>query len=321
MNVAAREGDFLESFEGLIFDVKGICHPPDRVICYVRYVPDAKGERKKGVKSYRKIYDLEERHTFLKENFPHYVYFDPVFQRELQGVPLENIEKMHSPREKLLELIDADKRDALEECTLQLVQALDIPAKALGVSGSILIGLHTAESDIDIMVYGEEHCMQAYKTLQRLREKGVVQRFDRKRALEKALFRWGSVNDDLIKLEQRKIMHGLFQHKEYFFRFLKIEYVKYGDLQYIPLHKATIKAKIADDTESIFTPCCYEIEDSSIEGVIQVMSLRGRFCEQVRKGDTIAARGTVEKVVSARGEYYQIMLGDAGDYLLALRKV
>ncbi len=316
MNVAAREGDFLESFEGLIFDVKGICHPPDRVICYVRYVPDAKGERKKGVKSYRKIYDLEERHTFLKENFPHYVYFDPVFQRELQGVPLENIEKMYSPREKLLELIDADKRDALEECTLQLVQALDIPAKALGVSGSILIGLHTAESDIDIIVYGEKHCIQVYSRLKELREKGVVQHFDRERAQKKALFRWESVNEDLIALEQKKIMHGLFQQKEYFFRFLKVEYVKYGDIQYIPLHKATVRAKIKDDTESIFTPCCYKIEDSSIERVTQLVSLRGRFCEQARKGDTITARGTVEKVVSQKEEYYQIMLGDSGDYLL-----
>ena len=315
MKVVAREGDFLESIEGLIFDVKGICHPPDRVICYIRYVLDKKGERKKGKKSYRKIYDLGERYQFLKEKFPHYVYFDPVFQRELQGVPHKNIKKVYDPRKKLLKLMK-NSRDVLEECTVQLVKALHVPVETVGVSGSILVGLHTSESDIDLIVYGEEYCLQVYDQLKTLREKGVVHPFDTKRAQEKAQFRWGSATEELVELEQRKVMHGLFQEKEYFFRFLKSEHTEYGEVQYIPLHKATLKAKIRDDTENIFTPCCYALEGSSIKGVTQIVSLRGRFCEHVKKGDVVTARGTVEKVVGKKGEYYQMMLGEAGDYLL-----
>lgn len=320
MTTTAQEGDFLESTEGLIFDVKGSCHPPNRIISYVRYIPDPKGDRKRGKKSYRKIYNLEERHQFLKEKFPSYLYFDPVFQRELQGVPLESITKVYHPKEKLAELCTAH-RDTLEECAVQLAQSLDIPGETMGISGSILVGLHTVDSDIDVIVYKEASCIQVYHQLQKLREQGVVQQFDTEKAQEKAQFRWGSQNESLVTLEQKKVMHGLFKGKEYFFRFLKSEYKEYGDIQYIPLHKATLKAVIKDDTESIFTPCRYLIEDSSIESIEQLVSLRGRFCEQTQKGDSITARGTIEKVVSKTKEYYQMMLGDAGDYLLPKRSI
>lgn len=312
----AREGDFLETTEGLIFDVKGDCHPPDRIISFIRYIPDSRGDRKKGKIAYRKIYDLKERYHFLKKEYPQYVYFDPVFQRELQAVPHECIKKVYYPREKLKELVTAQK-DTLEECTVQLAQMLDIPVETVGVSGSVLVGLHTPNSDIDLIVYGKEHCIQAYNRLKALREKGVIQQFDRKRALQKAQFRWGHANEGLIQLEQKKVLHGLFQKKEYFFRLLKLDTVTYGDVQYIPMYKARMKAVVTDDTDSIFTPCCYRIEDSSIKEVEQIVSLRGRFCEQVQRGDSITAQGTAEKVLCKTGEYYQMMLGDHGDYLLA----
>jgi predicted nucleotidyltransferase len=318
VNVTAREGDFLESVEGLIFDVKGDIHPPDRVISFVRYVPDSRGDRKKEGRSYRKIYDLKERFSFLKEKYPHYVYFDPVFQRELQGMPLTNIKNLFYPREKFKALCDSGKRGELEESAVQLAEMLHIPQKAAGVSGSILVGLHTAHSDIDLVVYGEEHCIQAYDRLRMLRDQDVVHQFGVDLAKKKAQFRWGSTSKNLVKLEQKKILHGSFQQKEYFFRFLKLERKEYNDVQYVPLHKAALKAVVTDDTDSIFTPCCYRIEDSSIEGVERLVSLRGRFCEQVKKGDTITARGTVEKVCTPKREYYQMMLGDHGDYLLSV---
>jgi predicted nucleotidyltransferase len=312
--IQAREGDFLETVESLIFDVKGVCNPPDRIISFVRYVPDSKGERQKEGKIYRKIYNLKERYQFLREFFPHYIYFDPIFQRELQGVPLKNIRKMYDPVQRLLQLLNAE-RDTTEECAFQLVNILDIPMKRMGISGSILVGLHTENSDIDVMVYGEEFCFEAYNHLRTLREKGVLQQFSTERAKEKAEFRWGHSNEFLAKLEQKKVMHGLFQEREYFFRFLKGEYMRYGDVQYIPLHKAILKARIRDDTQSIFTPCCYTIGHSSIEGISKLVSLRGRFCEQAKKGDTIIARGTVEKVVTKDEEYHQLVMGDFGDYL------
>lgn len=315
MTFRAQEGDFVETKEGLIFDVKGNCHPPDRIISYVRYVPDERGERERGGIYYRKIYDLEERSKFLKKHYLQYVYFDPVFQREMQGVPHERVKTIFYPSRKLEELVNTFKTN-LEECTVELARLLKVPLTVVGVSGSILVGLDTPDSDMDLLVYGEKYCIQSYKTLKRLRETGVVTPFNEREAKEKAYFRWGTVDENRVMMERKKVMHGLFQGKEYFFRFLKKESVPYGEIQYIPMHKAVLKAVVKDDRDSIFTPCCYRIKDSSIEGVDTIVSLRGRFCEQVKKGDYITARGTIEKVVSKHDEYFQMMLGDTGDYLV-----
>ena len=39
LDFRAIEGDFLETKEDMIFDVKGLSHPPNRIIAYVRYIP------------------------------------------------------------------------------------------------------------------------------------------------------------------------------------------------------------------------------------------------------------------------------------------
>ena len=36
---SAVEGDFIETKDGIIFDVKGFLHPINRTIAYIRYVP------------------------------------------------------------------------------------------------------------------------------------------------------------------------------------------------------------------------------------------------------------------------------------------
>jgi predicted nucleotidyltransferase len=176
------------------------------------------------------------------------------------------------------------------------------------------VGLHTVNSDIDLIVYGKETCLTAYTNLQTLRKKGIATAFDTEKAREKAQFRWGFVNKAVIQLEQQKVMHGLFQDKEYFFRFLKESSLSYNKVQYTPLGKTTVTAVITDDSESIFTPCCYTISDSSVKNVSLLTSLRGRFCEHVHKGETITARGTLEKVCTTH-EYYHLMMGEAGDYV------
>ncbi len=36
---SAVEGDFIETKDGIIFDVKGFLHPVDRTVAYIRYLP------------------------------------------------------------------------------------------------------------------------------------------------------------------------------------------------------------------------------------------------------------------------------------------
>jgi predicted nucleotidyltransferase len=42
-----------------------------------------------------------------------------------------------------------------------------------------------------------------------------------------------------------------------------------------------------------------------------VVSFRGRFCEQARRGEWVIAQGKVERVIERDGsEYYRIILGN-----------
>ncbi|UCH37604.1 MAG: DNA polymerase subunit beta, partial [Candidatus Bathyarchaeota archaeon] len=94
-----REGDFIETLEGLIFDVKGLVHPPNRVIAFIRYIPDEYGDRSRSNIRYRKVYSLSERVSFLSENFPDYLVYDPVFNMKLNLVSVERIIRFYKPEE------------------------------------------------------------------------------------------------------------------------------------------------------------------------------------------------------------------------------
>ena len=60
------EGYFIKTLDNLIFEVKGVIHPNDRIIAYVRYVPNIVSSD--SVPRFQKIYDLYEREKYLKDN-------------------------------------------------------------------------------------------------------------------------------------------------------------------------------------------------------------------------------------------------------------
>ncbi|MBS7659664.1 hypothetical protein KEJ28_03115, partial [Candidatus Bathyarchaeota archaeon] len=66
------EGYLIESVETIIFDVKGLVHPPDKVIAFPRFIPSPQGPRFRRKTPYRKIYSLNERFEFLAKNCPEY---------------------------------------------------------------------------------------------------------------------------------------------------------------------------------------------------------------------------------------------------------
>jgi predicted nucleotidyltransferase len=67
----------------------------------------------------------------------------------------------------------------------------------------------------------------------------------------------------------------------------------------------------------IFTPCCYKIEDvklldgTPVQTIEEIVSFRGRFCEQAKNGETVVAQGKVERVQKlGEREHYRLLLGN-----------
>lgn len=326
------EGCYIESTEGLLFTVKGLVHPPGVVVAYLRYAPDNSGERERVGIRYRKLYHFEEQEELLRERCPAYLFFDPVFGERLQGVPREHIKQVYDPCWKLDELRGRENLNEVEKNALDFAEILrdrsGISKSYLGISGSILLGLDTPQSDIDIIVYGVENCWAVHKSLRKMLDESSsgVEKLNRRELEELYAFRSQDTPmpfKDFLRLERRKVIQGKFQNRGYFIRFVKTPSEvgeRYGDRKYNSLGMARIEATITEAKEAIFTPCVYGIDDvkftegKEVSTLKKLSSFRGRFCEQVKEGERIAAHGKLERVSLNDGSVYHILLvGRLGD--------
>ena len=329
MKFKAREGDLLETTDNILFDVKGLVHPSNRVVAFLRYVPDPEGNRKRNGMTYRKVYALSERYALLRQAFPRYLVYDPVFNEHLCEVPVEAVKQNYQPTHRLRDLRYENELDEVERTALRFVELLkenaEVPWSKLGISGSILVKLHTPTSDIDPIVYGSETCYKVYSALRRMLE-------DRKSLLKpyslkglKGLFDFRSKDtvtsfEDFVRTDSRKVLQGKFMGRDYFVRFVKDwNEVKeqYGTILYKPEGYAKIKARVVDDSEAIFTPCSYRIDNVEVldgvhvKPIEEIVSFRGRFCEQARSGEVVIAQGKVERLqIEEDRERFRLLLGN-----------
>jgi hypothetical protein len=256
------EGDYIETYEGLFFAVKGNFHPRNIVISILRYIPDESGNRiKRGIR-YKRVYDLEKTSEYLKKNYPKYLNYIEELDLNLQSVPIKNIKKLYCPREKIKDIIDLKDEPArtLSKFVNAIIKESQVPLLSFGVSGSLLIDLHKPESDIDLNVYGKDEGFRVYNALRKLRDKDSwISSYDVNTVREVNKSRWGDTGIDLdtfLDIEIKKVLHGIIDDRDYFVRLLNLEPI---DHMSKPIGTITIRRTIKDDRESIFTPCRYSL--------------------------------------------------------------
>jgi predicted nucleotidyltransferase len=354
-----NEGFAVETGDGLVFTVKGAVHPPGRVVAYLRYVPDPGGERRRRGRRFRRVYRFEDQVAELRSRGLPYLVDDPVFGVRLQAVPAADVARVHDPCAHLAGLRGEGPRDRLEAAALALCDLLgaaaSVPAEALGVTGSLLAGLHGPTSDLDLVVYGAAECRAVREAVEGLLD-APGSPLRRPGARELAALHEAHRPDtplsraDFERLQARKVNEGTFvapaaaageattSAVTYFLRFVKRRdevRERYGDPRYEPLGQATLRARVEDDADARFTPCRYGVTGvtaaaglASAEAagapamaeVSEVVSFRGRFSEQARRGEWVEARGMLERVVPRAGPATVRLTvgGQAGDYLLSL---
>ena len=336
-NILAREGYFIETRDGLIFDVKGCIHPQDKIIAYLRYYPDSFGERSKKNIKYKKVYSINERNTILSEKHEEYLVNDPIFDSIIQEVPIKDIIKIHNPIEfrnklKNMENLTELQRNALD-FTNQLIQKIDLNESMFGITGSPMVSLDKNDSDIDIIIYGSKTIKKARKGLKKLfNNKNEIKKYTIDELKELYKFKCQDTKiswNDFIKLETRKIFQGKFRGIDFYIRGVKdwneIN-VCYGDFSIKNLGTATIKGIIQNNIDSIFTPCIYKIKESEIiESKIkdipinEIFSYRGRFCELLNKNENFITHGTIEQIIPRTNKsYYRIIIGGNKEDFLKL---
>jgi predicted nucleotidyltransferase len=140
--VNARIRDFFETRSGWIFAVADYSHPRG-IRSLLRYIPDAAGERVVNGKRYRKM-DFDPAFEFLRRERPDYVH-------DLHVVPEADVHRLFRPPEGLGAVA---KQDLRVKKIAEILAKEGIPPQEMGITGSMLVGLHSPGSDIDFVVYG-----------------------------------------------------------------------------------------------------------------------------------------------------------------------
>jgi hypothetical protein len=325
----------------LIFTVKGLLHPPERVIAYLRYLPDPDGKRVRNGTSYRRVYHFEEQRAILETRYPTYLAHDPIFGLRVQSVPRRHIDTVYDPRRTLATLRQRGPSDRLEEDTFALAalihETVGVPQANLGISGSLMLDLHRPTSDLDLVIYGEAVARTVHQTLYSLLHENKSEL--RRPNLEELAKIHAEHQPDtplpldaFVRLQTRKVNELRFRGRETFIRFVRqpddVE-ERYGDRRFESLGPAVVRARVTDDHGAIFTPCRYGVEDGTLldggplPDLREIVSFRGRFSDQVRAGEWAIARGSLEQVVhnDRRLHHRLVVGGQAGDYLLTGKRV
>jgi len=342
-----RDRDYLITPEGFIFTVIGNLHPSDRVIAYLKYVPDERGKWGRGDSRYRRALEhynvpsVLDSMKFLRVKAPQYVFESAVDGISLPAVPTARIVGHLCPDRRLLELQSVQKRDELESKAFRLTELISkkagVPQDSLGLTGSILARIHnTAFSDIDLVVYGYNHALRVKTAIKELGDSpsDAIRRLagaSREKWIVERLKSTPLARRNVVTLLARKWNTGSFDGTEFSIHPVHTEAEirqHYGDEQYTPLGIVDATARIVVSNESLFMPAVYQVERVDLRyshanpTVDRIVSYEGLYADIASEGETVSCRGKLERIKSSSGINHRILIGSleaqGTDYLLPL---
>ncbi|MDR2623241.1 MAG: DNA polymerase subunit beta [Methanobrevibacter sp.] len=327
-----RTRDFIYTKDDLFFATTNYVHPEDRVLSFLRYVPDENGDRIKNGKRYSKV-TSDEAYNYLKENYPEYLYFCITTNMEMMGVPFNKIKGIIRPEERLKEIRESSENKSLYKNLVDLTDFFHyiggIPYEKLGISGSILPNLEKDDvSDLDFVVYGLKNHKKAIETFKTYKDKEVElhDRFVVLNSIGDDF--WDGLYDKRIKdssltkkefsfYESRKNNRGVINGILFDILFTRDWDEIHGvwaDVKYEKVGDAKIEARIKSATLAFDNPAVYEVEDLKIlngadVNITEIASFTHTYAGQVIDGEEIIAQGKVEKVSENMKDRYRLVVG------------
>jgi predicted nucleotidyltransferase len=323
-----RPRDFIYTIDDLLFASTNYLHPQDRIIAFLRYIPDPKGERLKNNTRYSKV-DTKQAFKFLNQKYPDYLFDCEITSAKMMGVPIEKVSAILHPDNRLKDILNHSSPDELLKKVIILANTFhdyaEIPYEKMGVTGSILPGLYDpVQSDVDFVIYGLKNHRKAINTFKALKMmknpilNGIGEEYwmklYEKRIKDSSLsyeeFKWyenrknnrGVINGTLFDILATKDWNEITG--------------TYGEKTFKPLGNAKIECTISDAIASFDNPAIYEIEDIKIlEGpdipINELASFTHTYAGQVREGERVIAKGKLEKVANKKtGEInYRLIVG------------
>lgn len=262
-----------------------------------------------------KLYTAQNYKTFIeafRKNFPDYVYYCYLRNKELITAPLNLIERVFVPRDRLAALRQVKKPDSLQKLALELINMLSeasgVGLDDFGIHGSIALDMHAPESDIDFVVYGSQNFRIVEDAIARLVNAGKLSYIISNR------------------LDAARKFQGRYTGKIFMYNATrKPEEVKtwYGMARFSSIASMRFQCTVSDDTEAMFRPATYKITnytplDAQSELPLdkipdRVVSNIGCYRNVARQGNEIKVAGLLERVeeIKTGAVHYQVVVGTA----------
>jgi predicted nucleotidyltransferase len=342
-----RDRDYLITPERYFFCVVGSVHPEDRIIAYLKYVPDLSGKWGSESKRFRRALQHYTMHDLLKtfnflDNHPEYLFDSKVLSIKMSAVPLKKILKHLKPEEKVSQLLRLELPDSLQLKVVELINTLSdssgVQIEYFGVTGSVLLDIHQDFSDIDLVVYEKKNSESVKEALKQIYDEGrsPIQRFDDDRIREWCLRKvrmYPLTFEEALRIFKRRWSRGLFHGTMFSLHPVKREEEvteKFGDRIFKPEGLVKIKARVSDASGAEFLPAIYRVENveilegKKVKDIFEVVSYEGLYRGLAEEGERIVAYGKLE-VVTIRNigqQYHRVLIGskagEGKDYLKPL---
>lgn len=323
-----RDRDIFRDYEGRMFVTLGYIQPRDRVLSFLKYIPDDKGKWHAGSIRYKRLFwgsvdSTVEGMASLPQN---YTISDSHFQTDLVEPPRTSIKEYFSAEQRLCEIL-AEPKDGLEELVQKAAETLHdelkLPFGNLGISGSILWKGHNPSfSDINMNIYGFKESWILQENYSNLENKETQTRIrnlpEWDRGIERVKKRVPSLGeDDLQTLFSRRKALCVKDRCIGITPILNPEEapIDHGSESYTTLTQNPVKLTMVVENADygIFHPAIYTTESTEIEGrsVSRIMIYDGAFCGLIKKGDRIEVSGTLQRVnlTNTHAEFHQVMIG------------
>ena len=307
--------DFVETREGLLFAVVAHGLEEGRVLGFLRYV-------RRGTTLCK--LNTAEANLLLQNQHAEYLYHSQHHDAAVHGIEAVRIERHYRPSVRLAEIWNRPHGAGLEDKVCRLAELIGGGPGSppwLGVTGSMLVGSHGAESDIDLVCYGRENFATARQRLQVAIHQSVLDE------LPPALWRDAFQRRGCSLTYEEYLWHERRKCNKFACDGTKVDISLIdaeppgADEGGRKLHRAVIQGLVVDDAYAFDYPACYSIQHPSIQAIV---CYTPTYAGQARAGETVAAAGWVEQTAAgarrlvvgtsreAAGEYVKVVFQAIG---------
>lgn len=272
-------------------------NPPGYVFAYIKYVYTDKGLWK----GYERVLPYYGVKNLLKLN--QRFSYEPCYDVSFPILNFSEIRYHYKPEEKFEEILKKSSNTKLEVTMLEIISKIKLNLR-IGISGSILLGIHHESSDIDFVIYGKKEIEDFINNFEGFEE-------DKDWIFETS--KNYSLPIDLVKTLYTKKIRGVYKGVKYSFLFVDDQPWKYCENVCRRVGEIELEGEMSGgDVSSLIYPSStvfYTEKD-----IYKIISYEGIFNYLMYKGGKAVVKGML--MLCKNGEKL-IIIGDrdVGGYI------